>query len=128
MRGRLLNGQIVFTDSRDDGFRDNRDCGSVYSHPEIVRTIVENQLRDILVGCDPLEVESIWKENPTESHAGTDVTAPSSRRWEELTSLCGNSRQGGGQAHLVPATRTLDSRWIRAISPVLSWSPFGNSL
>ena len=37
--------------------------GSVYSHPELVRAIVEDQLRDILIGDDPLEVESIWEKS-----------------------------------------------------------------
>lgn len=35
--------------------------GSVYSHPDLVRTIVEGQLRPLLVGADPLEIESCWQ-------------------------------------------------------------------
>lgn len=34
--------------------------GSVYSHPDIVRLLVEGQLRELLVGEDPLDVERIW--------------------------------------------------------------------
>jgi L-alanine-DL-glutamate epimerase-like enolase superfamily enzyme len=34
--------------------------GSVYSHPELVRIIVEGQLRDLLLGEDPCEVEALW--------------------------------------------------------------------
>jgi D-galactarolactone cycloisomerase len=35
--------------------------GSVYSHPELVRTIVEGQLRPMLLGADPREVEALWQ-------------------------------------------------------------------
>ena len=34
--------------------------GSVYSHPNLVRTVVEGQLRDFLVGKDPTNVERLW--------------------------------------------------------------------
>ncbi|MBM3727736.1 MAG: mandelate racemase/muconate lactonizing enzyme family protein [Acidobacteria bacterium] len=34
--------------------------GSVYSHPDVVRLLVEGQFRELLVGEDPLEVERIW--------------------------------------------------------------------
>jgi L-alanine-DL-glutamate epimerase-like enolase superfamily enzyme len=45
----------VFTDSGLVGL------GSVYSHPDIVRTIIEDQLRPILVGEDPADVEALWQ-------------------------------------------------------------------
>ncbi|MBL8293194.1 MAG: mandelate racemase/muconate lactonizing enzyme family protein, partial [Bryobacterales bacterium] len=35
--------------------------GSVYSHPELVRLIVEGQLRPLLLGQDPLDTETIWQ-------------------------------------------------------------------
>lgn len=35
--------------------------GSVYSHPELVRMIVEGQLRPLLIGQDPLDTESLWQ-------------------------------------------------------------------
>ncbi len=35
--------------------------GSVYSHPDLVRTIVDGQLRPALVGEDPSNIEGIWK-------------------------------------------------------------------
>lgn len=34
--------------------------GSAYSHPDVVRVIVEGHLRPHLVGMDPLQVETIW--------------------------------------------------------------------
>jgi L-alanine-DL-glutamate epimerase-like enolase superfamily enzyme len=37
--------------------------GSVYSHPELVRSIVEGQLRDLLVGEDPQNVETLWQRS-----------------------------------------------------------------
>ncbi len=37
--------------------------GSVYSHPDLVRLIVENHLQDMLIGRNPLEVEAIWDLN-----------------------------------------------------------------
>lgn len=35
--------------------------GSVYSHPELVRLIVEGQLRPLLIGQDALDTESLWQ-------------------------------------------------------------------
>ena len=55
--GRLSSLIRVTTDSGTEGI------GSVYSNPELVRVIVEHQLRDLLVGEDPLEVESIWEKS-----------------------------------------------------------------
>ena len=34
--------------------------GSVYSHPDLVRTVVEGQLRDFLIGEDPTHIERLW--------------------------------------------------------------------
>lgn len=34
--------------------------GSVYSHPDLVRTIIEGHLRPLLLGRDPREVEELW--------------------------------------------------------------------
>jgi D-galactarolactone cycloisomerase len=34
--------------------------GSVYSHPELVRVIVEGHLKPMLLGADPTEVEALW--------------------------------------------------------------------
>ena len=55
--GRLSSLVRVMTDSGTEGI------GSVYSHPELVRTIVEGNLRDLLIGEDPLEVERIWERS-----------------------------------------------------------------
>lgn len=35
--------------------------GSVYSHPELVRVIIEDHLRGMLIGEDPLDVEGLWE-------------------------------------------------------------------
>lgn len=35
--------------------------GSVYSHPDLVRTIIEGQLRPLLLGEDPRDVERLWQ-------------------------------------------------------------------
>ena len=51
--GRLTSLVKVFTDDGPVGL------GSVYSHPELVRTIIERQLRPALVGDDPLDIERI---------------------------------------------------------------------
>ena len=53
--GRLTSLIKVYTDEGVVGL------GSVYSHPDLVRTIVEGQLRPLLVGADPLEIESCWQ-------------------------------------------------------------------
>jgi len=55
--GRLSSLIRVSTDDGIEGI------GSVYSHPDLVRMIVEQQLRDLLIGEDPLEVEAIWDKN-----------------------------------------------------------------
>ena len=52
--GRLSCLIKVHTDTAETGL------GSVYSHPDLVRTVVEGQLRGLLVGEDPTEVESLW--------------------------------------------------------------------
>ena len=52
--GRLTSLVKVYTDADIVGL------GSVYSHPELVRTIIEGQLRPLLLGEDPLEVEQLW--------------------------------------------------------------------
>lgn len=55
--GRLSSLVRVYTDNGIVG------TGSVYSHPDLVRTIVEDHLRDMLVGQDPLDVEALWERN-----------------------------------------------------------------
>jgi len=35
--------------------------GSAYSHPELVRIVVEGHLRPLLLGADPREVEALWQ-------------------------------------------------------------------
>jgi L-alanine-DL-glutamate epimerase-like enolase superfamily enzyme len=35
--------------------------GSAYSHPEMVRLVVEGQLAPVLLGADPTEVEALWR-------------------------------------------------------------------
>ena len=52
--GRLTTLIRVRTDSSLVGI------GSVYSHPDLVRTIVRGQLRPALVGEDPSHVEELW--------------------------------------------------------------------
>ena len=53
--GRLTTLIRVHTDSGHVGL------GSVYSHPDMVRTIVDGQLCPTLVGEDPNDSERIWK-------------------------------------------------------------------
>ena len=36
--------------------------GSAYSHPELVRIVVEDHLRPLLLGDDPREVEALWSK------------------------------------------------------------------
>ncbi len=48
---------LVFVHS-DDG---QRGIGASYSHPDLVKLIVEQHLRPHLIGRDPVEVESLWK-------------------------------------------------------------------
>ena len=52
--GRLTSLVRVFTDEGIEGI------GSAYSHPDMVRSVVEGNLRDILTGDDPGEVEALW--------------------------------------------------------------------
>lgn len=53
--GRVTSLIRVHTDSGLVGL------GSVYSHPDLVRLIVEGQLRPALVGEDPSKIEGLWK-------------------------------------------------------------------
>ena len=53
--GRVTSLIRVHTDSDLVGL------GSVYSHPDLVRLIVEGQLRPALVGEDPSRIEGLWK-------------------------------------------------------------------
>ncbi len=52
--GRLTSLVKVHTDAGLVGL------GSVYSHPGLVRTIIEDHLRPELIGEDPLQVERLW--------------------------------------------------------------------
>ncbi|MBM3189035.1 MAG: mandelate racemase/muconate lactonizing enzyme family protein [Chloroflexi bacterium] len=52
--GRLTSLVRVSTDAGIEG------VGSVYSHPDMVRAVVEGNLRDLLLGEDPVEVERLW--------------------------------------------------------------------
>ena len=54
--GRLTTLIKVHTDEGVEGL------GSVYSHPDLVRTVVEGQLRPLLVGADPLKIEACWQQ------------------------------------------------------------------
>ena len=36
--------------------------GAAYSYPDLVRIIVERQLKPMLLGCDPLEIEGLWQK------------------------------------------------------------------
>ncbi len=53
--GRLTSLVRVYTDSGLVGL------GSVYSHPGLVRSIIEDQLRPLLIGEDPLEIDKLWE-------------------------------------------------------------------
>ena len=53
--GRLTSLVRVSTDQGLVG------VGSAYSHPDLVRTIIEGNLCDLLLGHDPLQVEALWK-------------------------------------------------------------------
>lgn len=52
--GRLTTLVKVHTDSHAVGY------GSTYSHPALVRTVVDQQIKPFLVGEDPTEVEALW--------------------------------------------------------------------
>ena len=52
--GRVTSLVLVRTDEDLVG------TGSVYSHPDLVRTIVEGHLGPALVGRDPSDIEAIW--------------------------------------------------------------------
>ncbi len=52
--GRLTSLVEVRTDAGVSGI------GSVYSHPDLVRLIVESHLRPALIGENPLDTEQIW--------------------------------------------------------------------
>lgn len=54
--GRLTSLVRVRTDDGIEGI------GSAYSHPELVRTVIEGNLRDLLVGEDPSQVEALWSK------------------------------------------------------------------
>ena len=54
--GRLTSLVRVRTDEGLEGI------GSAYSHPDMVRCVVEGNLRDILIGDDPVEVEALWSK------------------------------------------------------------------
>jgi L-alanine-DL-glutamate epimerase-like enolase superfamily enzyme len=56
--------------------------GSVYSHPELVRWIVEGQLQDLFVGEDPIDVERLWR-------MGYDVTRWYGRKGVAVSALGG---------------------------------------
>ena len=53
--GRLTSLVKVYTDEDLVGL------GSVYSHPDLTRAVVEGHLRPALVGEDPLEIDRVWK-------------------------------------------------------------------
>jgi L-alanine-DL-glutamate epimerase-like enolase superfamily enzyme len=53
--GRLTSLVRVVTECGRTGW------GSAYSHPELVRIVVEGQLRPLLLGVDPCEVEALWQ-------------------------------------------------------------------
>ncbi len=59
LAGGLCTGRLscLIKIHTDDG---SVGLGSVYSHPELVRTVIEGQLRDFLVGEDPTNVERLW--------------------------------------------------------------------
>ena len=52
--GRLTTLVKVHTDTQAIGL------GTTYSHPTLVRTVIEQQLKPFLIGEDPTEVEALW--------------------------------------------------------------------
>jgi D-galactarolactone cycloisomerase len=54
--GRLTSLVRVDTECGKTGW------GSAYSHPGLVRSIVEGHLRPVLLGADPTEVETLWQK------------------------------------------------------------------
>ena len=54
--GRLTSLVRVKTDEGIEGI------GSTYSHPDLVRSVVEGNLRDLLAGNDPTESEALWSK------------------------------------------------------------------
>ena len=52
--GRLTSLVKVYTDDGIVGL------GSVYSHPDLARGVIEGHLRSLLIGEDPLQAERLW--------------------------------------------------------------------
>ena len=55
--GRLTSIVRVKTDDGLEG------VGSTYSHPQLVRTIIQDHLAPFLMGKNPLEIQNLWKQN-----------------------------------------------------------------
>ena len=55
--GRLTSIIRVKTDDGVEG------VGSAYSHPQLVRAIIQDHLAPLLIGKSPLEIEYLWKQN-----------------------------------------------------------------
>jgi D-galactarolactone cycloisomerase len=51
---RVTSLVLIHTDSGETGI------GAAYSHPDLVRTIVEGNFRAHLIGTDPTDIEGIW--------------------------------------------------------------------
>ncbi len=51
---RVTSLVLVHTDTGETG------VGAAYSHPDLVRTVIEGNLRAHLIGEDPAEIEAIW--------------------------------------------------------------------
>ena len=51
---RVTSLVLIHTDSGETGI------GAAYSHPDLVRAIIEGNLRAHLIGADPLDIDGIW--------------------------------------------------------------------
>jgi L-alanine-DL-glutamate epimerase-like enolase superfamily enzyme len=51
---RVTSLVLIRTDSGETGI------GAAYSHPDLVRTIIEGNLRAHLIGADPSDIDAIW--------------------------------------------------------------------
>lgn len=53
---RVTSLVLIHTDSGETGI------GAAYSHPDLVRTIIEGNLRAHLIGADPSDIDGLWKK------------------------------------------------------------------
>ena len=111
--GRLTSLVKVYTDEGLTGL------GSVYSHPTLVRTIIDGHLRPALAGEDPLDIQAIWQRC-------YELTRWYGRKGAALSALGGidialwdlkGKAEGKSVSELAGSTR----EWVPAYASGLLW-------